>query len=126
MGLYNILFGTNPRADVILATLGLTRYDVGRFRDCFVADGVIAVYTRNGGGNRENYQDVLDKLSKHPCWIEDRDDDFDCTYCTIYFRFPDDYADSLRSIDAGAPFDPDEKWNALLRGISNGSKTAAV
>lgn len=53
MGLYNLVFGVNPMADIILATLGLTREDVGRFRDAFVADGKIAIYTRNGGANRE-------------------------------------------------------------------------
>ena len=52
MSMYGLVFGTNPQADAILATLGLRRADCGRFRDCFVADGRIAVYTRNGGGNR--------------------------------------------------------------------------
>lgn len=46
MSLYNMMFGSNPAADVILATLGLTKADTGRFRDCFIADGEIAVYTR--------------------------------------------------------------------------------
>lgn len=53
MSLYNMIFGQNERSDAILATLGLTTGDVGRFRNCYVADGEIAVYTRNGGGNRE-------------------------------------------------------------------------
>ena len=47
-----MLFGANPHASVILATLGLDRESVGRFRDCYVTEGKIAVYTRNGGGNR--------------------------------------------------------------------------
>lgn len=37
-----------------MAALGLKASDVGRFRDCYLTDkGEIAVYTRNGGGNRE-------------------------------------------------------------------------
>jgi hypothetical protein len=78
-GLYNMLFGVNPASHVILATLGLNVRDVGRFRDCYVANGEIAVYTRNGGGNREEYQEIIDKLAEHPCYLRDADDEFDCT-----------------------------------------------
>ena len=99
--LYNTLFGMNPLSDVILATLGLTRGDTGRFRDCFVADGKIAVYTRNGGGNREEYQPVIDALAEHPCYLFDQDDDFDSTYATIYFSFPEQYAEILKEFDTG-------------------------
>jgi hypothetical protein len=53
MSLYNMVFGQNPIADLLLGILGLTREDVGRFRDAFVSEGQIAIYTRNGGGNRE-------------------------------------------------------------------------
>ena len=34
MSLYNMLFGVNRAAPVLLATLGLTESDVPRFRDC--------------------------------------------------------------------------------------------
>jgi len=114
MSMYNMMFGQNPAADVILATLGLTRADVGRFRDAFIADGEIAVYTRNGGGNRETYQDVIDSLAKHPCYLRDCDDDFDCTYATIFFRLPEEYADDLKKIGTNEPFDPSERWALLL------------
>lgn len=52
MSLYNIVFGENPLGEALLATLGLKPETVGRYRDCFVSGGEIAVYTRNGGGNR--------------------------------------------------------------------------
>ena len=120
MGMYNMVFGTNPAAPAILATLGLTVHDVGRFRDCFVANGEIAVYTRNGGGNRETYQPVIDKLAQHPCYLRDVDDEFDSTYATIYFRFPDDYAEQLKAIDSGAPFNPDERWRQAIAAIGGG------
>lgn len=55
--MYNLIFGQNEYAGVILATLGLKRDDVGRFRDCYVAGDRIVVYTRNGGDNRK-------------CWCE--------------------------------------------------------
>lgn len=110
MSFYNAVFGENALADAILATLGLTRGDVGRFRDCFVHNGEIAVYTRNGGGNREAYQGTINKLSEHPCYVRDEDDDFDETYATIYFRFPEEFAEELKKLDTNEPFDPSQRW----------------
>lgn len=118
LGLYNMVFGQNPASDAILATLGLTRNDVGRFRDCFISDGEIAVYTRNGGGNREAYQDALEQLSQHPCYLRDEDDDFDCTYCTVYFRFPDEFAEDLRRLDTGEKFEPSKRWLDAIEALN--------
>lgn len=109
-GFYNMVFGQNKASDAILATLGLRRGDFGRFRDVFIAEGEIAVYTRNGGGNREDYQEVFDTLSKHPCYLRNADDDFDCTYATIYFKFPEEYSEELKQLDSGKPFDPSKMW----------------
>jgi hypothetical protein len=56
MSMYGTLFGQNPAAGLLCAILGKRPADFGRFRDAFVAERngepVIAVYTRNGGGNR--------------------------------------------------------------------------
>ena len=59
MSMYNMIFGENAASDWLLALLDLTRADVGRFRDAYVTDDgtQIAVYTRNGGGNREHWVD---------------------------------------------------------------------
>lgn len=119
MGFYNMMFGTNPMSDILLATLGLKRDDVGRFRDTYLADGKIAIYTRNGGGNRETYQEVIDELAKHPCYLSDEDDDFDCTYATIYFSYPAEFAEQLKAIESKTPFDPDARWLAMLDSIKN-------
>ena len=124
MSMYNLVFGQNPASDVLLALLNLTRQDVGRFRDVTVSDGTIAVYTRNGGGNREHYPDdqeageschctgciITYHLPKHPNYIRDIDDDFDQTYATIYFSFPPEYADDLKKLDSGEVFDPSQRW----------------
>tara|TARA_Y100000310_G_scaffold2377_1_gene3063 strand:+ start:2803 stop:3231 length:429 start_codon:yes stop_codon:yes gene_type:complete len=128
--MYNLLFGTNPIAPFLLGMLGLNVPDVGRFRDAFVTEGKIAVYTRNGGGNREHWDYDLGnettkesgaecscsgciinyRLPKHPNYLYDRDDDFDSTYATIYFSFPDEWKELLEKVDSGEPFDPDERW----------------
>lgn len=199
MSLYNAIFGTNPVADVLLATLGLTRSDVGRFRDAFISDGTIAVYTRNGGGNRscvheENpeyghetckHDQVIEKeefaeyeatqqeieahpewkvynifigskrlvqlptkvinkyyvcahpdsidctcygccasyrLPAHPLYIRDQDDDFDCTYATFYFKFPEEYAEDLKKLDTGEVFKPSQRWTDMLEKIKNANR----
>lgn len=127
MSLYNMLFGQNPLSDVLLATLDLDRAAVGRFRDCFIAEGEIAVYTRNGGGNRECgdrfksemgtdcgavgcYSCIIEsRLPKHPNYLRDKDDDFDCTYATVYFSFPERYKEFLSAVNGGK-FEPDKRW----------------
>lgn len=120
MSMYGLVFGQNPASEVILATLGIKKEDTGRFRDCFIANGEIAIYTRNGGGNRGEYQGVIDELAKHPCYLRDEDDDFDCTYATIYFKFPDEYAEELKKLDSGEKFDPSARWLAAIEAIKAG------
>lgn len=193
MGLYNIVFGMNKASDAILATLGLTRSDCGRFRDCFISEGRIAVYTRNGGGNRDCWHTdggwyanerckhesrvatvpehveateeefkqhpewkplnvsfgakrlyetgrmveerqfrclsprsadcscpgctIQYRLRKHPNYITDRDDDFDSTYATIYFSFPETFRDELARLDRGEKFDPSKRWLDAIEAI---------
>src|SRR3990167_6526477 len=108
MGMYNMLFGSNPASSTILATLGLTVEDIGRFRDCFVTDNQIAIYTRLGGGNKECfcesknnshegfcYVTNIETMRAHPNFLYDQDDTFDETYCTYYFSFPDQFKDKL-------------------------------
>ncbi len=102
--------GENKESDAILATLGLSRSDTGRFRDCFVSKGKIVIYTRNGGGNRKYYPGVFDILEEHPCYLNDKDDTFDSTYATLYFKFPDKFLEELKKRDSGIELDPSKRW----------------
>lgn len=81
----------------LLSFLGLTPNDVGRYRDCYLSkDGkTIIVYTRNGGGNRDNYQDVFNQLSSHPNYITDYDDEYDETFASIEFSVPSEYTEQV-------------------------------
>ncbi len=127
-----MVFGQNPASTVILATLGLTEEAVGRFRDCGVSNGEIYVYTRNGGGNRECWgceNDscpgciISNKLPAHPLYLRDEDDEFDCTYATVYFRFPEEFAADLRAIDSGEKFAPSERWTTFLNALGQTEST---
>ena len=112
MSLYNLLFGSNPNANDILALLGKGVADFGRYRNVFIEEDFIIVHTRNGGGNREDYEYVFEEMSKHPWYSHDEDDDFDCTYANIYFKVPEDVKQELENLNKGE--NPKEQWDKLL------------
>lgn len=110
MSLYDTIFKRHAKSVAILAMLGLIKSDVGRFRNCFVINNKIAVYTRNGGDNRKDFQGVFDTLSRHTCYIGNEDDTFDSTYATIFFSFPKEFSEELKKIASGEEFIPSERW----------------
>lgn len=141
MSMYQLVFdgeGARDRGAVLLGLLGFTTLgDVGRYRDAWVerdADGkpVIAIYTRNGGGNRRCTADALDlddpcggtctgciathKLPAHPQYLRDRDDSFDSTYATFYFAPPSEWVEALAEV-AGDPVDTDKRWQDAIAAI---------
>jgi hypothetical protein len=137
MSMYGMVFGgENPTARALLKILEIT--NVGRFRDGWVERGedgepVIAIYTRNGGGNRDCFCDdyepdshprggvclayVIAQLGKHPLYLRDADDKFDQTYATFYFRCPEGFEDILRGVMVN-PVDMDERWLTAIDYIS--------
>jgi hypothetical protein len=113
MSLYNMIFGVNPNSDQLLGLLGKSRDDFGRYRDVYVEDNYIVVHTRNGGGNRESYEDVFEEMSTHPWYSHDEDDDFDCTYANIYFLIPEDKLKTyVALLEQGR--NPSESWKELF------------
>ena len=121
MTFYNMIFGRNPWGLSIIKTLGLEHDDFGRYRDCYVAQGEIAVYTRCGGGNRPDYIEMFEKMRAHPLYLRDKDDDFDSTYATIWFKLPPEWGHLLDQHDIGEPFDPDKRWKEALDKLENGA-----
>ncbi len=139
MGLYDIVMGDGgqgERGAVLLSVLGAPY--VARYRDAWVEKGedgepVIAVYTRQGGGNRECYCDddpcsclspaSNAALAAHPAYIRDADDDFDATYATFYFSVPDDAGQDVRDLlaaAAGDPVDMSERWRLAIERVGSG------
>lgn len=126
-----MLFGRNPASGILMGILelGSEKWPVGRFRDCYPSeDGTkIILFTRNGGGNREEYQGVFDTLSGHPNYLTDYDDDFDCTYASIEFSVPEGWQDMVKKIaDQTDTRPPMEKFNSLLSDMQQGNDTAVV
>lgn len=121
MSLYNLLHGINDLSPLLLRMLDLDQkdgnYDTGRFRDIYLnEDGTkVILLTRNGGGNREEYQSIIDHLATHPEYIRDYDDDFDCTYAYIEFNVPKDFLEQTRALSTGEkPKDMYEKTQEAI------------
>ena len=83
-----MLMGYNPACVLIMPMLGRKQHEYPRFRDCFVEDGNIAIYTRVGGNNRHTGFDE-EELYEDPNFITTYDDDFDTTYGTYVFKVPE-------------------------------------
>lgn len=129
MSMYNMLHGVNPLGGQLLAIIdpNAKAGDFGRFRDIYIAKdpktGVltIVVYTRNGGGNREGHQEVFERWSKHPNFVRDWDDDFDCTYASLEFSVPEEHKALAEFLyDANdEKRTPQEKFRDMLHKLQN-------
>ena len=124
-------------ADIVLATLGLTRSDVGRFRDVYILDDAIVVVTRNGAGNREHYDNtpagpdcpcvgcfMAYRVHQLPHYLYDEDNEYDPTYAHIYFEIPSEHAELIKAIVSGS-FEPSERWLDALERLGEGRPEVA-
>jgi hypothetical protein len=152
MSMYNMVFGNEgPRArgGIVLALLRFTAYnDVGRYRDAWIernpdTDQIeLVVYTRNGGGNREEcwYRsddgpiaqpgrpDSIDcscphcvstyKLPTHPAWLRSMDDSFDSTYRREFFQAPEPLPEELMVLVLDVPINPDVRWRDAIAALN--------
>uniref|UniRef100_A0AAU7J7Y6 Tail assembly chaperone n=2 Tax=unclassified bacterial viruses TaxID=12333 RepID=A0AAU7J7Y6_9VIRU len=91
--MYNMAFGPTHQKIPAIAACGVDPERVGRYRDVWMEKDesdldslVLAIYTRNGGGNREDQADAIEYMQAHPRFISDADDTFDNTYATFRFR----------------------------------------
>ncbi len=119
-----MLFGRNPMSEMFLAMLDLTKDDVGRFRDCYLSDNKIVVFTRNGGGNREDYSEVIESLRAHKHYLTDYDDDFDCTYASFEFNVPDEFNSVISKLQIEDSRPPMDKFKQMLDDLQSGKETA--
>ena len=96
MSLYNMITGATGATFFVLPVLGKHPEEYPRFRDCFLGDeehpeynGKIQIYTRVGGGNRDDYEEEIAALRKMPGFIADFDDSFDSTFASFVFDIPE-------------------------------------
>jgi hypothetical protein len=138
MSLYNAIHGVHPLAGPILEMLGLGPAECGRFRDAYFQelDGkvVLAIYTRNGGGNRDDYEDVTQVLRSHPNYLSDRDEPHDCTYASYFFSVPDEHKKEVEELfqkvrEAGRMDwlvmpEPADRFNRFIESLKRGEGLA--
>ncbi len=120
MSLYNMLFGFNEFAQELIKILDINneKYPIGRFRNIYIQDGKIILYTRNGGSNRKGYKYVFEALNNHPNYLKNYDDDFDCTYAYIEFSFPEKYKAELEELSKKEKtIPPNKAWNELFKAL---------
>lgn len=147
-GLYNMVFGDNPMSAWVLGALGNPA--VPRYRDAWLGDDCLVIYTRTGGGNRDFYENEEacrnnypenfegdekpsgpwnDDLRAHPEYIRDEDDDFDPTYAAFIFRIPEEHAElfaKLKEAGAAQTKSPGDRWREMfeLMNASVGQKSS--
>lgn len=96
MSFYNMIFGMNSQTPLLLATVGLREHEIDRFRDVSVSGNQINVYSRTGGGNREDYPNTA--MRKLDGWVNSYDDDYDSTYCTDEIKIPEQYLQDVENL----------------------------
>lgn len=93
MSLYNMLHGVNPLAGGLLEVLGFQPQQFVRIRNVYLVevdnDLRIAVFTRCGGGNRDDHEHVFSWARDQPTYLRDFDDDYDSTFATFEFAIPE-------------------------------------
>jgi len=121
MSLYNALFGVNPFANALLSILDTDISQVPRFRDVYVENDQIIIYTRTGGGNRDHYENCTDgpsnaDLRKIPGYLWDADDDFDNTFAYFYYAIPESAQKGVARIVelTGDRPKPNEAWKLTI------------
>ena len=116
MSLYNIVNGFNPACVFFLPMLGRKKEEYPRFRDCFIEDGNIAVYTRVGGGNR-NCGFGEEELYEDPNYVDTYDDEFDSTYATYLFGVPEKWKADFDLIMDGKLAEVSDEYYRLVCGF---------
>lgn len=109
MSLYNMLFGYNPECVTILPMLGRKQQEYPRFRDCYIENGKIAIYTRVGGNNRgEGFGE--EQLYLDPNFVSTYDDEFDDTYATYLFNVPEKWKSDFEKITTNKLSDVSDEY----------------
>lgn len=106
--------GVNPSTFFILPMLGEKHPDnYPRFRNCFINNNEIHVYTRVGGGNRDcGFGE--EELQQHPNYLRDFDDEEDSTYATYVFSIPDEFKNDFELITSGKIREISQKYKERL------------
>lgn len=98
MSLYSVVIAINPIAGDLLASICLEPASVPRPRDVWINRELteVTVFTRTGGGNREEYAAENAALRAHPGYLRDYDWATDPTYAEWVFVVPGAEREAMR------------------------------
>jgi hypothetical protein len=107
--------------DFLLASIGLTRDDVMRFRDVYVSYGrhlqyyskknpLIVIEARVGAGNRPDYEEEIEEMVKKAGGLHEEEDVGDPTYVYFYRRLPENLLPRAAELVNGEWVEHVEKW----------------
>ena len=124
MSLYNMINGRNISLEILARPLLHIRADkFPRYRDIYIENGELHVYTRMGGGNSECWEKKADDCKCPACTAKSIevlycnkrfDDDFDETYCTFVIKIPDDFKVDFEKLKAGHTSDFSKEYNKKI------------
>ena len=114
MSLYNMLNGFNPACIFVMPMLGRKQNQYPRFRDCFIEDDKIAIFTRVGGNNRNSGYGE-EELYRDPHFVSTYDDDFDNTYATYLFEVPERWKSDFEKISEGKILETSDEYKNYIR-----------
>lgn len=108
MSLYNMVCKSNPVGGLLLVAIGLHPNEVPRIRDVWTNEELdeVTVFTRTGGGNREEYAEQNDAMTRNEYYLRNNDWEMDATYAEWHFRLPVEATEALRKELATVP-EPD-------------------
>lgn len=127
--MYAMVFGNTLEKLNVARLLGFDPAVFPRYRDLWLEtvpdrkdELVMVLYTRTGGGNRDEYADENEELRQLPGFIVDEDDDYDSTYATFRYRV------SAASVDQSwlpehLRTEVEDYWGALLAGAGEPTKS---
>lgn len=129
MSFYGYLFGQNPDTNKLKSVLELNKYPLGNFLDIYLNEDKSKIYviTKNGGVNRQ-HEPIEEgfipgtniillnsesdkcpcvgcvmkyKVSLHPNYLKDYDDDFDESYAYIEYFIPEKQKNIVNKLKGG-------------------------
>ncbi|XWV26385.1 hypothetical protein QJ857_gp0687 [Tupanvirus soda lake] len=116
MSLYNLIYGRNRVAELLLPCVGLDPDYIPRYRDCSLSEdnSQLIVLTRTGGGNRVVYVDENNKLVENENFSHDCDAEFDCTYAEFYFNIPSKWMADITKIEDNDLIGTSQEFKELI------------
>jgi hypothetical protein len=77
------------------------------------------VYTRTGGGNRDEYSAENIAMTNRAGYLRDEDDSFESTYALFHFAVPESLKEHIPvALENGHGVDPAKRWEEAQEALN--------